>query len=231
MLTMFGKRTPMCDRQSRRRVFSIGGLALGGLALPQFLRAEGNAGVNGHGKGIIMIFLPGGPPAPGYVGPQDRRPAEIRGEFKPIATNVPGIEICEMFPRIASMADTHDVHPLHRRRHGRPLRLPVPDRARRAPTSRPAVGPPSARCCQAFTGREIPRFPPTSACRPRWGTCRGPIMVSPASSGVAHAPFTPHGEGKDDMVLKGITLDRLQRPQAGAGVARPLPPRCRCKRT
>ena len=106
MLTMFGKRTPMCDRMSRRQFLSIGGLALGGLALPQFLRAEGNTGVNAHGKGIIMIYLPGGPPHLDMWDPKPTAPAEIRGEFEPIATKVSGLEISEMFPRMASMADS-----------------------------------------------------------------------------------------------------------------------------
>ena len=62
MLNILGERIGLCDKQSRRSFLKIGGLAMGGLALPEILRAEQSAGVNGHGKGIIMVFLPGGPP-------------------------------------------------------------------------------------------------------------------------------------------------------------------------
>src|SRR5580765_8801963 len=107
MLTILGKESRekgsrFCDGMRRRDFLKIGGLALGGLSLPQLLRAENAAGVNNAHKGIIMIFLPGGPPHQDMWDIKVDAPAEIRGEFRPIATSVPGIEICEMFPRIAS---------------------------------------------------------------------------------------------------------------------------------
>ena len=61
MLRIEGRSLGMCDRLSRRSFLQIGGLALGGMALPQVLRAEQAAGINANGKGIIMVFLPGGP--------------------------------------------------------------------------------------------------------------------------------------------------------------------------
>jgi len=61
MLTIAGTRSRFCDRISRRSWLRIGGLALGGLALPEILRAEARSGASRPAKGIIMVLLPGGP--------------------------------------------------------------------------------------------------------------------------------------------------------------------------
>ena len=105
MLTIFGKRQPFCDRVSRRNFLRIGGLALGGLSMPDIFRAEAQAGISGSKKAIIMVFLSGGPPHQDMVDLKPDAPRDIRGEFNPIATNVPGIEICEHLPLMARMAD------------------------------------------------------------------------------------------------------------------------------
>src|SRR5262245_3907498 len=107
MLTILGSRPrgrqcTFCAVLRRREFLKIVGLALGGLSLAEFLRAESASRVNSSHKGIIMIFLPGGPPHQDMWEIKTDAPAEIRGEFNPIATSVPGIEICELFPRIAS---------------------------------------------------------------------------------------------------------------------------------
>ena len=111
MLTIPG--TPsgrFCDRGSRRQFLRIGGLAaLGtagpGLTLADVLRAEQAAGSATSQKAVIMIYLPGGPPHQDMVDLKPDAPSEVRGEFRPIATNVPGIEICELLPRMAKMMD------------------------------------------------------------------------------------------------------------------------------
>src|SRR5262245_25640628 len=105
MLTIPGMRSHYCDGMSRRSWLHIGGLALGGLALPDILRAEAVSGVRNPAKGIIMLLLPGGPTHLDMFDLKPGAPAEIRGEFRPVATNVPGIEICELMPRLAGMAD------------------------------------------------------------------------------------------------------------------------------
>src|SRR4051812_11686965 len=108
MLTIFGKshrNGGFCDRQTRRDFLTIGGSILGGLALPQLLRAEAEQGQGAQHKAIINIYLPGGPPHQDMWDIKTEAPREIRGEFDPIRTNVSGIEICELFPRIARMAD------------------------------------------------------------------------------------------------------------------------------
>ena len=97
----------MCDGIARRQFLRIGGLAglggCGGLSLPDLLRAEHASG--SRHKSVIMIYLPGGPPHQDMVDLKPEAPAEIRGEFRPIATNVPGIEVCELLPRLAGMMD------------------------------------------------------------------------------------------------------------------------------
>src|SRR6187455_3294683 len=108
MLTIQGPKPQgtsgrFCDGMTRRDFIRIGGLAMGGMSLPQILRAEQATGANPH-KAIIMIFLPGGPPHQDMWDIKTEAPPEIRGEFDPIRTNVPGIEICELFPRIARNA-------------------------------------------------------------------------------------------------------------------------------
>ncbi len=106
MLTILGKPYRFCDGISRRSFLRIGGLALGGLSLPRLLCAAAqNENASPRHKGIIMIFLPGGPPHLDMYDLKPEAPAEIRGEFKPIKTAVPGIEICELMPRLASMMD------------------------------------------------------------------------------------------------------------------------------
>ena len=106
MLTLWGpKRTGFCDGFKRRDFLKVGGLALGGMALPEILKAESTSGVKLGHKGVIMIFLAGGPPHQDMFDLKPEAPSEIRGEFKPIKTNVPGIEICELFPRLATIAD------------------------------------------------------------------------------------------------------------------------------
>src|SRR5713101_2080036 len=105
MLTIVGKPFRFCDRMPRRAFLQIGGLALGGLSLPQILRGEAEAGITRSHKAVIMIFLSGGPPHQDMFDLKLDAPAEIRGEFRPIRTKIPGIDICEHLPRMAAMMD------------------------------------------------------------------------------------------------------------------------------
>ncbi|MFN3486886.1 MAG: DUF1501 domain-containing protein, partial [Planctomycetota bacterium] len=106
MLTLLGgAQGRFCDGVTRRSFLKIGGLALGGLSLPDLLRAEHEAGIRRSHKAVIMFFLAGGPPHQDMFDLKPDAPSEIRGEFRPISTNVPGIAICELFPRLARIAD------------------------------------------------------------------------------------------------------------------------------
>eukprot|EP00456_Euglypha_rotunda_P031301 TRINITY_DN2437_c0_g1_i15.p1 TRINITY_DN2437_c0_g1~~TRINITY_DN2437_c0_g1_i15.p1 ORF type:complete len:287 (-),score=85.26 TRINITY_DN2437_c0_g1_i15:13-873(-) len=109
MLTFLGQKNRFCDGVSRRDFLKVGGLAVGGLSLPQLLQAEQRAGSRATGKSIINIYLPGGPT---HMDTFDLKPTaakEFRGEFMPIATNVPGMEICELMPQLANRADKFSV--------------------------------------------------------------------------------------------------------------------------
>src|SRR5437773_12558781 len=105
MLTIYGPKQRFCDGVSRRNFLKIGALGLGGLTLPQLLQAEAQSGVRRSHKAVIMIFLPGGPSHQDIFDLKMDAPKEIRGDFRPILTNVPGIHICEHLPRLARMMD------------------------------------------------------------------------------------------------------------------------------
>src|SRR5678816_224671 len=109
MLTINGMSSRFCDGVSRRNFLRIGALGLGGLSLGQLLRAEAAAGVRKSHKAVIMIFLPGGPSHQDMFDLKADAPSEIRGEFKPISTNVPGLQICEHLPLLAKRADQYTI--------------------------------------------------------------------------------------------------------------------------
>src|SRR5436190_16339375 len=105
MLTLLSNKPSgsFCDGLSRRSFLRIGGL--GALTLPSLLRAESQQGRGKSQKSLILVYLPGGPPHQDMYDLKMDAPSEIRGEFSPISTNVPGIQICEHLPRMAKMAD------------------------------------------------------------------------------------------------------------------------------
>jgi hypothetical protein len=106
MLSIIGQPTrSFCDHVSRRDVIKLGAMGMGGLTLADLLRAESQAGSTSKRRSIINICLPGGPSHLDMFDLKPDAPQEIRGEFRPIATNVSGMEICELFPKLAGMAD------------------------------------------------------------------------------------------------------------------------------
>jgi hypothetical protein len=100
---MFSHDPSRGPRVSRRRLLQIGGLGYLGLNLPGLLRAEANAGRKRSPKvkACILIFYYGGPSHIDTWDPKPLAPGEVRGEFKPIATSVPGIHVCEHLPHSA----------------------------------------------------------------------------------------------------------------------------------
>jgi len=102
MLTMLGSPRRSCDGVTRRETLKAGSLAvLGGFGLPQLLQAEasGNPGKRpGKAKSVIVLYLLGGAATQDMIDLKPNAPAEVRGEFRPIATNVPGIQVCEHLP-------------------------------------------------------------------------------------------------------------------------------------
>ena len=89
MLNILGtpeRQSSFCDGMSRRGFLKIGGLAMGGMSLPQLLRAESRSGVRNSHKAVIMVFLPGGPPHQDMWDLKMGAPDEIRGPLRPIKT-------------------------------------------------------------------------------------------------------------------------------------------------
>jgi len=105
MLNFLGGKTQHCDGISRRRFLTAGAMGIGGLSLADLLRAEEAAGIRSSSKAIINVHLDGGPPHMDMIDLKPEAPAEIRGEFQPIATAVPGFQICELMPKLAQSAE------------------------------------------------------------------------------------------------------------------------------
>jgi len=212
MLTLYGQPSNrFCDQVSRRGFLRIGGLGLsgmGGLALPDLLRAEASKGRGTTNKSVIMVYLPGGPPHQDMYDLKLDAPSEIRGEFRPISTKVPGMQICEHLPRLAGLADRLAV-----------IRSIVGAKDRHE-------------SFQCMTGRLNERNPPGGW--PEFGSVISklqgtpdPTLASyvnlspkmrhapynfgkPSFLGFGHTPFMPLGGIRDDMVLNGITIERLE---------------------
>jgi hypothetical protein len=211
MLTIFGRKNRYCDGVSRRDFLKIGalGLGAGSLTLADIFRAEAQAGTGAPHKAVINIFLGGGPPHQDMWEIKTEAPAEIRGEFKPIATRVPGIQIGEVFPRIAGLMD-------------------------RCVVIRSVVGAKGGHdAYQCMTGWG-PRDLATLGGRPSLGSVvaklQGPVYPSvppfvglaaptkhmpwsdagkPGFLGPAYTAFKPDGPGMANLKLNGISLDQL----------------------
>src|SRR5262245_14027174 len=105
MFTLWGAQQRFCDGISRRGFLKIGAFGAG-LTLADMLRIRANAGQSSSShKAAIMIYLPGGPSHMDMYDLKPEAPAEYRGEFKPIKTNVAGVQICEHMPLQARMWD------------------------------------------------------------------------------------------------------------------------------
>src|SRR5256714_6548121 len=207
MLTIYGKASQFCDGISRRNFLKIGALGLGGIAWPDLLQAEAASGIRRSHKAIIMIYLPGGPPHQDMFDLKSDAPSEIRGEFKPIKTKVLGIHICEHLPRIASIMDklvairtmvgAEDNHYDYQCMTGRLKR-----------TEPPGGWPTIGAAISKLQGATNPAVPAFVGLEPKMQ--HHPYnSAGPGFLGVAHQSFRPQGDGKADMVLNGITLDRL----------------------
>jgi hypothetical protein len=210
MLTLHGHaRSGFCDGKTRRDFLKIGGLAMGGIGLPDILRAESQNGIRRSHKAVIMVFLPGGPPHQDMFDLKMDAPPEIRGEFKPIRTNVPGIQIVEHMPRLAkmmdkfalirSMADCEPGHDAFQCLTGRSAK-------QQPPGGWPSFGAVVSKL-QGQTDRSVPAF---VGLAPKMGHMPWARTGDPGFLGISHAPFQPNrGGGTQDMSLNGVTLDRL----------------------
>jgi Protein of unknown function (DUF1501) len=205
MLTIWeNKVSPCCDGVSRRNFLRAGMLGLAGLSLGDVLRLRAQQPeVGASRKSVIMIYLPGGPAHQDSYDMKPDAPLEVRGEFRPIRTNVPGMDICELMPRQAQMADQFSIvrgikfandshiadevvtgfHPTARR----PAFGSVVSRVRGRDTLPPYV---------SFGGLDL-------------GSPVNP--ENPQYLGVSHRPFAPSGPGLQNLgMAQGISLDRLE---------------------
>ena len=200
---------------SRRSFLSVGGLGV--LSMPQILHAQEINGTS-H-KAVINIFLGGGPPHQDMWDIKTKAPAEIRGPFKPISTNVAGVHIGECFPKIASMFDkftairsvvgsdgSHDGHQC------------VTGWSRKdmvSGTSYPAIG----ACASKILGSVDASVPvAVGLAEP---TQHGPWSEAGGAGylGDTHKPFKPNGKMMDDLKLN-MEIERFKnRKELLAGFA------------
>lgn len=198
-----------CDGISRRNFLRIGGLGAAGLSLPHLLAAESKAGIGSSQKSVILIYLVGGPPHQDMFDIKKDAPAEIAGPMRAMGTNVPGIEICDLFPQMARRMDKfaiirslvgaqaeHDAFQCYTGH--KPQEVPAP-----------AGGwAPFGSVVAKLQGPVYKGMPPfMSMC---YECTHGPYNEpGPGMLGVANSAFRPVGPTRDDMKLNGLTLDRL----------------------
>ena len=168
-----------------------------------------------------MVLLPGGPTHLDMFDLKPDAPPEIRGEFRPIATNVPGIDICELMPRLAGMADKltiirslvgfrddHNTHWCSTGWESHPPMVASPI----VPGFRPATGRRWGRCCPRSWARALPGVPPCVDLTPMDPDARFILRTPPGQPGylgAAHAGFEVQAVDRRNIMLNGVSLDRL----------------------
>ncbi len=216
MLTLFGRPVRCCDGIPRRDFLRIGALGFGAasLSLGDVFRSEARARDAGapstsRHKSVISIFLCGGPAQHDTWDPKPDAPSEIRGEFKPIATSVPGLQVSEIFPQVAARmerfavirsvvgsAGRHDAVQCHTGWRRESLR---------EVGGRPSFGSAVAR----VLGPVDPSVPPFVGLAQKTGHPPWSDPGAPGFLGPRYAPFKPEGDGLADLKLRNLSLDTL----------------------
>jgi Protein of unknown function (DUF1501) len=205
MLTFLGKRQSFCDGIHRRNFLRIGAFGAG-LSLADMLRGQAHAAPSDTAslakmKSAIMIYLPGGPSHMDMYDLKPDAPVEFRGEFKPIATNVPGIQICEHFPRQAKMFDKLAVvrSLVSVDEHSDSLVMTGYSENTNRTQHHPSFGSVVSRLRAGQN--DIPAFV----------SLRGmSIGNEPGFLGIAHRAFNPDGNGMNNLKLRsGFTADGM----------------------
>jgi hypothetical protein len=206
MLRILGSSHRFCDGATRRDFLQIGAfgtaLTLADLLRFRAVEAASKKQTSRSRKAAIMIYLPGGPSHMDMYDLKPDAPKEFRGEFNPIPTNVPGVQICEHFPLQAKMWDklacirsivSVDEH------SDSLVMTGYPDRVNRT-ADHPSFGSVVSKLRSGDNGP----VPPFVSLR---GMSRG---TEPGYLGIAHRPFTPSGPGNQNLRLaSGVTIDRL----------------------
>ena len=231
MLDWLGNSPEFCDGVTRRDFFRIGGLALGGLTLPGLLRAEELAGEKATGKSIINIFLSGGPSHMDMFDLKPEAPKEYRGDFRPIATTVPGFDICEHFPILASMGDRitaiRSIAGMNNEHTNVQSDTGWSVRSLQSMGGRPSVG-------AVMSKLYGPAQPTTHGMAPTFMDLTG--STKPGFLGQVHAGYRPSGEGRQNLTLNSSvsrarlsdrqsllsSFDRLRRDIDGSGMMNAL---------
>ncbi|MBM3836916.1 MAG: DUF1501 domain-containing protein [Verrucomicrobia bacterium] len=216
MLTILGKPDPWqnhCDGISRRHFLKIGGMAMGGLSMSQLFSLQAEAGSGRAHKAVINIYLPGGPPHLDMFDLKPDAPSEYRGEFRPIKTNVPGIEICEHFPRLAQMmdkfalirsiADSDGDHDCYQCMTGHKRREQTPQ------GGWPMFGAWVSRVQGSNSGvpANVALMYPTG--NRTWGEPGNGGFIGPVHAPINLVAKDPNAKAQN-MILQGITLERLR---------------------
>ncbi len=208
MLQFLGSAQPFCDGVNRRNFLQVGAFGAG-LTLADMLRMRSAQGATAKlqpsrsQKAAIMIYLPGGPSHLDMYDPKPDAPAEFRGEFKAIDTNVPGVQISEHFPMQAKMWDKLSVvrSVVSTDEHSDSyVTTGYPDRVNKT-ADHPSFGAVLSKLRSGAGGSPVPPFVSLR------GMSRG---TEPGFLGVAHRPFAPSGPGNANLKLAtGVTADRL----------------------
>ncbi len=183
------------------------------------LAAEAKAGIRSSHKAVIMVYLPGGPSHQDMFDLKMDAPSDVRGEFKPIKTNVPGIEICEHMPRLAKMMDKFTIIRSlvgARDEHASNICMTGYTEAEWRQNHAPVMGSVLSRL-QGQVDKTVPAYVNLMA-RTQHMPYNDP---GPGFLGLAHGGLNPNGPMMNDMVLKDVPLERLSnRRQLLAGMDR-----------
>jgi len=210
MLTVLGAN-PMhfCDGFSRRNFLKLGTLGLGGLTLAELLqlKARGAIDPRSGSKAVIYVYLWGGP---SHIDTYDMRPdapVEYRGAFKPIRTNVPGFDICELMPLQAQIADKLAL--VRNLKFNPNFHDPVElFSGFRKPTeagvaARPDFGSVVSKLRSGVRPRDLPAYVALDK------TAGYEFRNGPAYLGLAHKAFVPGDKLESLTLRRGVTLERL----------------------
>jgi len=199
MISVFGNSDSSAGRASRREFLKIGALGLGGLSLPGLLRAERESGLGRSHKAVIMIYMVGAPPHQDMYDLKMDAPAEIRGPFKTVNTNVSGIQICEHLPKLASIMDKlvplRSVYGSPSGDHDSFICYTGRTVQKQPPGGWPSLG----STVSKMLGPTNPSVPPFFGLAPNAGHAPYGSPGHPGFLGVAHGAFRPSGPIRKNM--------------------------------
>lgn len=212
MLTLLNRyQGTWCDGLTRRGFLRIGALGLGtSLTLADLNRLSAGAAKSSSHRAVIHVFLAGGPPHLDMWDLKPEAPAEIRGEFKPIATNVLGIQIGECFPRLARHMDKcviiRSIVGATGHHYAVQCHSGWDEQSLANLGGRPSLGAAVAR----IQGPTDPSVPPFIGLTERTQHLPWSDPGTPGFLGKSFAAFKPDGPGMANMRLRGLTLDQLE---------------------